>query len=789
MSIADILARKQAQKAEAVPVSNVFQPKLDKQLEVETPKDTLEETFPEGLQSEIYYLWHPESESLFTTEDEAEYHQALEEGSHELTKKEYDEYSGKLQAMREEQRKRIPDEVPGRLEDLVPVFSSIKEARESELWKKMKIMERLRLTQLLEKAQKLGPQAESKTSVPTEKVHEGAAPRVENETPQQRFFRIYPTVQQFVASDEFKAMNTAAQAHWLREYTKRAQVEAALVNSTMRQLEKHLTAEEQANALEQRKAGIQAKLSQDEKDKTFSLSVQLNEEQQLGVEYATSGKCFVLTGAAGTGKTTACREIARAFLQRGNLGEHTFKIPGVSGPEGRVTAPGIAFVSYTRRATANIRRALHKDPELEQALQHNVTTIHALLEYEPEFFTKIDEKTGESKSTMRFIPKRDAKRPLDIKVLVIEEASMLGLDLWEKVYAAMRKGIIIVFVGDINQLPPVFGKSIMNYALGQLPVIELKRVYRQEEDSGIIENAHRILKGEEPIANKDTEIVTGKSPTAVGQEKMSRALGAMFFQLWSNKDNKGQRLYDPEQDIILSPWNKQPCGTDNLNSWISQFLGEERKAMVHEVLAGRRKMYLAVGDRVMYEKRDGIIKAIRHNAQYLGKAPQPASTDLTRFGLRKLAADAISEDFELTTTGYENINIDEVPDEEKKLQASHVIELTLDDGSEEVLSAVGDFAEQVFSLGYCLTVHKAQGCEWRKVFVVLHKDHTLGGFLTRELVYTAATRAREKLILIAKQDVLTKAVKRAEIKGNTLDEKIQSINSGAANIGTYPVIK
>ena len=653
-----------------------------------------------------------------------------------------------------------PTEKPDNLLDLLKYYPTVDALKaDTHMWNQLSLRERIDIGRHYLTAKQLAAE-------PQEIVKEDKPEKPKSELEQ--LMEEYPTLTKLRESAKWKELNIAAKAHVAKAYADQAQRDAIYAARTMREAEKVVELEEQS------KANLEVKVDS-QKHEAFALDITLNERQQMGVDYALAGKCFVLTGAAGTGKTTACREIARAFLKRGDLGLHTFKEEGGA----KITSHGIAFCSYTRRATSNIRRALHKDETLEKELSVNVVTIHRLLEFEPEFF-----QTPEGKNSMRFIPRRNAQKMLDIKVLVIEEASMLGLDLWEKLYAAMRPGTIVVFVGDINQLPPVFGKSIMNYALGQLPVVELTEVYRQAFDSGVIVNAHRILKGLPPEENKDTQIVTGKSPTAVGQERMARALGATFFNLWQSKD------YDPEQDIILSPWNKQPCGTDNLNNWIAQFLGEQRKAMVYEVLAGRRKLYLAVGDRVMYEKRDGVIKAIRHNAQYLGKSAQPASTDLTRFGLRKLSSgDSESEDFELQATGYENINIDDVPDEEKKLQASHTVTLALDGGEEAVLSAVGEFAEQTFSLGYCLTVHKAQGCEWRRVYIVLHKDHTLGGFLSRELVYTAVTRAREKVILIAKPETLKKAVATQNIKGNTLEEKIQSINSGASNIGTYPVVK
>lgn len=667
-------------------------------------------------------------------------------------------------------------------ESLLRDYPTLRELQQSTAWRLLGLAQRVQIGREYAKlGQSRGTQNNDNSGI----VYDQAATRDSEESSQPASFGTvtayspphtilnrYLDLGSLKASPLWEKMDLAKKALLAREYSKQAQLAAIEAAKLQRGLEKEQFEEERTKALSQ------ASSLQPEKRKhqAFSLDIKLNEKQQLAVEYAKAGKSFVLTGAAGTGKTTACREIARAFLVAGDLGRHTFRLEDGE----QYTSHGIAFCSYTRRATANIRRALHQDPTLEEELNVNVVTVHRLLEYYPEFFP--DPKNPE-KTTMRFIPRRTAQNPLDIKVLVIEEASMLGLDLYEKLFAALRTGVIIVFVGDINQLPPVFGKSIMNYALGQLPIVELTDVYRQALDSGIIQNAHSILKGIAPVDNKDTRIVTGNRKEHTGQERMAQGLGGMFFKLWEAKE------YDPEQDIILSPWNKQPCGTDNLNNWIAQFLGEQRKAMVYEVLAGRRKLYLAIGDRVMYEKQDGMITAVRHNLDYLGKPPNPAGTDLTRFGMRKMQEGAEHEDFEAMAHGYANINIDEVPDEEKKLQASHVVEITLDSGEKAYLRAVGDYAEQIFSLGYVLTVHKAQGCEWRKVYVILHRDHTLGGFLTRELLYTAITRAREKLVLICKPEVLAKSVKQQSIKGNTLQEKIASINSGAQNIGTYPVTK
>jgi ATP-dependent exoDNAse (exonuclease V) alpha subunit len=88
---------------------------------------------------------------------------------------------------------------------------------------------------------------------------------------------------------------------------------------------------------------------------------------------------------------------------------------------------------------------------------------------------------------------------------------------------------------------------------------------------------------------------------------------------------------------------------------------------------------------------------------------------------------------------------------------------------------VGDLSESSFSLAYALTVHKAQGCEWRKVFLLLHKDHSIMAF--RELLYTAVTRAREQVVIIGKQFMVDKAILNPRIKGNSIREKVEFFNA------------
>jgi ATP-dependent exoDNAse (exonuclease V) alpha subunit len=528
-------------------------------------------------------------------------------------------------------------------------------------------------------------------------------------------------------------------------------------------------------------------LKEQGKQESFALNIVLNPKQLIAKEMAMQGKSYCLIGAAGTGKTTAQRSVAEALLQDKRLSISKFKIYDKNGARQYVQAPSIAFCAFTRRAAGNLKKAVHKSPLLAKELEHNIMTIHALLEFEPETYEDYNEE-GRLVEKFRFAPMRTAENPLDITHLVIEEASMLdAYSLWKHLYAALPAGVQIIFIGDINQLPPVFGPSILNYALVQLPIVELTEVYRNQ--GIVLENAHNILKGDKLKEDPNFVIVRGKSPVQVGQAKLAATLGSLFNQWLDHKGNDGLPEYDPEDCIILSPFNKQDLGTINMNNWIAQHLGQRRKAIVHEVIAGFSKLYLAIGDKVMVNKMDGVITDIVRNPNYHGKEPQIAGSDLTRFGVRVLGAQGQDTLDEIAggNIDYSNFSLQELEDQkgERKQQASHIVFVTLENGKLEELAGAGDFGEQSFSLGYCLTVHKAQGSEWRKVFILLHKDHAT--MLYRELFYTGVTRARTKVTIVAKDHIIDKAIKNQRIKGDSIKDKIEYFNSGIMDNAPEPI--
>ena len=208
-----------------------------------------------------------------------------------------------------------------------------------------------------------------------------------------------------------------------------------------------------------------------------STSMSFNAEQLTAIELALQGKSFCLIGAACTGKTTVTQEII-SRLQRAShvspLADDTKHL--IRGN------PGIVICGFTNKAVNNIRK------KLPEHLQKHCLTIHKLLEYAPVYYEVINDE-GLPSTTMRFEPLRNGANPLPhISTIIFEESSMIGTDLYGQVIAAlpMPSRTQIIMLGDLNQIPPVFGPSILGFKLAELTTVELTHVYRQALASPII---------------------------------------------------------------------------------------------------------------------------------------------------------------------------------------------------------------------------------------------------------------------------------------------------------------
>lgn len=498
------------------------------------------------------------------------------------------------------------------------------------------------------------------------------------------------------------------------------------------------------------------------------LDTHQNEFIRLALEHTNTDEPIILIGAAGTGKTTTVGKLIERIFS-------TFPLVPIHWAHKHLpgSSVGILICSFTRRATNNIRKKLPLD------LQGNCITIHKLLEFEPEYMEIQDMNTREWKTTMRFAPQRtkDNKLVHGLKYLIVEEYSMLGADLWAKVKAALPDGVRIIFVGDIYQLPPVMDIPAVAPYLCVSPTVELQTVYRTALDNPIIKYATDIRNGR------------GFSVPDVLRLEAKETTGSLTFRPWKGNAKEeiviaqlGKFLrqeyinghYDPEDSQILIPWNKR-LGSIELNRWIATAIAVKNDREVHEVIVGYEKKYFSVGDKCLWDKNDCEILHIERNPAYMGNLPRDADKTLDYWGhCQSIPSVHISESSAIDEVeAMLNAAIaSDVVDGERVKQCSHKITVLVNDTQQEViLKGAGEI--QTLDLSYAMTIHKAQGSEWRKVYLCFHKIHAVT--LSRELLYAGFTRAKEELYVICDKDTFVTGVQNQAIKGVTLQQKADTL--------------
>ena len=530
----------------------------------------------------------------------------------------------------------------------------------------------------------------------------------------------------------------------------------------------------------------------------LSKGITLNTEQQKFVSLVAQGRSCCLVGAAGTGKTTAVKEAINTLLS-------TKSVPTILQPTGNPNNPkliqgleGIVGCAFTRKAVANLKA------NFPDSLHPHCMTIHALLEFAPVIYDSINDE-GNLVTTMRFEPQRNKLNPLptELSTIIIEESSMVGTDLFKQLMDAIPPNhpIQLVFLGDINQLSPVFGDAILGYKLLELPTIVLTQVYRQALESPIIRLAHRILSGKQilyPELSKEEKdggqwqvkdkltILNWKPKTSEVQAEVTALAFLKREYLAGN--------YDPFNDMVICPFNKH-FGTINLSKGIANFIDEKYSIHPTEIISGFTKKYFAIGDLVLYKNDEYIVTKINKNGMYRGKILPDDIHILDRFGNIKGRRDSKDSTDTLSNlpipkTADEIINsIIANTEEEVTDNASHVIYLTKPEAVEKLIEEGIDIHTMTLdsipetisidsrgqvnnlTLAYATTCHKAQGLESKRVFILTHKCHNI--LLNREWLYTAVTRAKETLTILCERDTFIGGINKQQIKGTTLEEKAE----------------
>lgn len=338
---------------------------------------------------------------------------------------------------------------------------------------------------------------------------------------------------------------------------------------------------------------------------------------------------------------------------------------------------------------------------LTEVTGEDASTIHRLLE------AGIDPATGK----MFFA--RDAENPLKCDAVIVDEMSMVDVSLLYSLLQAIPTGKRLILVGDPDQLPPVgpgfpFGDMLRS---GSLPTVRLTEIFRQAQKSLIVMNAHRVNQGEMP----DLKCVS--SDFFFMRRTSEEAVCTLIRDLCATR--LPQKMGIPTDQIqVLSPTRKGAVGTVNLNRLLQAALNPQSPD----------KKERSYGD---YQFREGDrVMQIRNNYDILWK-----KTDGSAVG-----------------AGIFNGDVGRIQ--------------TIDPASETLTVLFDDrLAEYDFTqLGelepaYAMTVHKSQGSEYRAVILTAWNGSPY--LLSRSILYTAITRARELLIIVGREETVGVMVENA----------------------------
>lgn len=379
----------------------------------------------------------------------------------------------------------------------------------------------------------------------------------------------------------------------------------------------------------------------------------LAESQKAAVRTALDSKVMVITGGPGVGKTTLVNSILNILAAK------------------RVD---LLLCAPTGRATKRMTETTGREAK----------TIHRLLEVDP--------RTGGFK--------RNDENPLSCELLVVDETSMVDVVLMNALLKAVSDDAAVIFVGDVDQLPPVGpGQALADIiASGAVPVVHLTEVFRQAAQSQIIQSAHRINAGglpdlARPESETDFYFVPADSPEIavprlieIVRERIPRRFGV-----------------DPVRDIqVLCPMNRSGVGARSLNIELQKALNPGAEPRVEKF-----GTTLAIGDKVMQIEND------YDKEVYNGDVGFVEAIDLDA-GEMAIGFDGRSVSFQF-----------------------------------------GELDQVV--LAYATTIHKSQGSEYPVVVIPVLTQHY--AMLQRNLLYTGVTRGKRLVVLLGQKKAVAMAVK------------------------------
>ena len=411
-----------------------------------------------------------------------------------------------------------------------------------------------------------------------------------------------------------------------------------------------------------------ARLEQMVRAAEASQGIAYAESQRQAIRDAATNRLLLVTGGPGTGKTTVMTGILNLFDQ--------MKL------KTQLAAP-------TGRAAKRLGEVTGRE----------ATTIHRLLE------AQFDPETG----MMSFV--HDEDEPLKCDAMIIDETSMVDLQLMLSLLRALRPQCRLILVGDPDQLPSVGAGNVFSDIIrsGVAKTVRLTEIFRQAQESLIVMNAHAVNRGELPVLTvKDRDFFFMK-------RRSGESVVQTIQELCATRLPKNMHI--PAEDIqVLSPTRRHETGTQSLNRAL--------QAVLNPPMPGKREKQF--GD-FSYREGDRVMQ-IRNNYDIMWKKSGGAGAG----------------------TGIFNGDVGKI---------THI------DFANETLTIVFDDREAEYGFdmlrelepAYAMTVHKSQGSEYRAVILAAFSGSQL--LLTRSILYTAITRARELLIIVGNEEVIAAMVR------------------------------
>jgi exodeoxyribonuclease V alpha subunit len=390
-------------------------------------------------------------------------------------------------------------------------------------------------------------------------------------------------------------------------------------------------------------------------------------------EQALREKVLVITGGPGTGKTTLLTALL-AILRRAKV--------------------KFALAAPTGRAAKRMTESAG-----EEAM-----TIHRLLEYNPREggFHRSDDN------------------PLQVDFIIVDETSMVDLPLMDYLLRAIDPHSHLILIGDVDQLPSVGPGSVLRDLIdsGVVPKVVLRRIFRQDRESLIVVNAHRILQGQSLWLGKeggssDFAFLARESEDEILETVKTLVREEIPRSLQLDSDEVGQAIQ------VLTPMHRGLLGTINLNRELQALLNPLGAVMERAGSVLRR------GDKVM-QLRNNYDKGVFNG-------------DLGRVVNVDREVGSVKVDFLDKVVEYDSDELDEI------------------------------------GLAYATSVHKSQGSEYSAVVIPLHTSHYL--LLHRSILYTAVTRGKKLVVIVGSRKALAMAIRnfRVEKRNTGLMEKLAAM--------------